>query len=43
MAPAIRDADKRSLDELMGAMRDLVQRARSSGLRSSELASPPLP
>ncbi len=40
VAPAIRDADKRSLDELMGAMRDLVQRARSYGLRSSELSDP---
>ncbi len=40
VAPAIRDADRRSLDELMAAMRDLVQRARSSGLRSSELSDP---
>jgi pyruvate dehydrogenase E2 component (dihydrolipoamide acetyltransferase) len=40
VAPAIRDADKRSLDELMAAMRDLVQRARSYGLRSSELSDP---
>ena len=40
VAPAIRDADKRSLDELMAAMRDLVQRARSFGLRSSELSDP---
>ena len=40
VAPAIRDADKRSLTELMAAMRDLVQRARTGGLRSSELASP---
>ena len=40
VAPAIRDADKRSLDELMTAMRDLVQRARSYGLRSSELSDP---
>jgi pyruvate dehydrogenase E2 component (dihydrolipoamide acetyltransferase) len=40
VAPAIRDTDKRSLAELMAAMRDLVQRARSGGLRSSELASP---
>jgi pyruvate dehydrogenase E2 component (dihydrolipoamide acetyltransferase) len=28
VAPAIRDAGQRSLDELMAAMRDLVQRAR---------------
>jgi len=38
IAPALRNADQRSLDELMAAMRDLVQRARSSGLRSSELS-----
>ncbi len=40
VAPAVRDADRRSLDELMAAMRDLVLRARSSGLRSSELSDP---
>ena len=40
VAPAIRDADKRSLTELMAAMRDLVQRARTGGLRSSELLRP---
>lgn len=40
VAPAIRDTDKRSLDELMAAMRDLVERARSGGLRSSELSDP---
>lgn len=40
VAPAIRDTDSRSLDELMEALRDLVARARSGGLRSSELASP---
>jgi pyruvate dehydrogenase E2 component (dihydrolipoamide acetyltransferase) len=40
VAPAIRDTDKRPLPELMAAMRDLVQRARSGGLRSSELTSP---
>jgi pyruvate dehydrogenase E2 component (dihydrolipoamide acetyltransferase) len=40
VAPAIRDTDKRSVDELMAAMRDLVQRARSFGLRSSELSDP---
>jgi pyruvate dehydrogenase E2 component (dihydrolipoamide acetyltransferase) len=38
VAPAIHDADHRSLDELMAAMRDLVLRARSAGLRSSELS-----
>jgi pyruvate dehydrogenase E2 component (dihydrolipoamide acetyltransferase) len=40
VAPAIRDTDARPLPELMVAMRDLVQRARSGGLRASELASP---
>jgi len=40
VAPAIRDADRRSLDELMAAMRDLVLRARGSGLRGSELSDP---
>ncbi len=40
VAPAIRDADKRSLAELMAAMRDLVERARRGGLRSSEITSP---
>jgi pyruvate dehydrogenase E2 component (dihydrolipoamide acetyltransferase) len=37
LAPAIRDADERSLDELMEALKDLVQRTRSGGLRGSEL------
>jgi pyruvate dehydrogenase E2 component (dihydrolipoamide acetyltransferase) len=40
IAPAIRDADKRPLSELMAAMRDLVERARRGGLRSSELSLP---
>jgi len=40
IAPAIRDADKKSLPELMSAMRDLVERARRGGLRGSELTSP---
>jgi pyruvate dehydrogenase E2 component (dihydrolipoamide acetyltransferase) len=40
VAPAIRSADTLPLPELMAAMRDLVQRARTGGLRSSELASP---
>jgi pyruvate dehydrogenase E2 component (dihydrolipoamide acetyltransferase) len=39
VAPAIRETDARPLPELMAAMRDLVQRARTGGLRSSELAS----
>jgi pyruvate dehydrogenase E2 component (dihydrolipoamide acetyltransferase) len=40
VAPAIRDADRRPLPELMAALRDLVQRARGGGLRSSELSDP---
>jgi len=40
IAPAILDADKRSLAQLMAAMRDLVERARRGNLRSSELTSP---
>jgi pyruvate dehydrogenase E2 component (dihydrolipoamide acetyltransferase) len=40
VAPAIRDADKKTLAELMAAMRDLVERARHGRLRGSELASP---
>jgi pyruvate dehydrogenase E2 component (dihydrolipoamide acetyltransferase) len=40
IAPAIRDVDKLSLTELMDALRDLVARARSGGLRSSELTDP---
>jgi pyruvate dehydrogenase E2 component (dihydrolipoamide acetyltransferase) len=40
VAPAIHDADKLSLDELMAQLRDLVARARSGALRSSELSDP---
>ncbi|BDI03853.1 dihydrolipoamide acetyltransferase family protein [Sphaerotilus microaerophilus] len=40
VAPAIHHADRLSLPELMDALRDLVQRARSGGLRSSELTDP---
>ena len=40
IAPAIREADKKSLAELMAAMRDLVERSRRGGLRGSELTSP---
>ena len=40
IAPAIRDIDRKSLAELMAAMRDLVERARRGNLRSSELTSP---
>lgn len=37
IAPAILNADEKCLDELVTALRDLVMRARSGGLRSSEL------
>jgi pyruvate dehydrogenase E2 component (dihydrolipoamide acetyltransferase) len=40
VAPALHDADRQSLGELMRGFRDLVQRARSGGLRSSELSDP---
>jgi pyruvate dehydrogenase E2 component (dihydrolipoamide acetyltransferase) len=40
IAPAILDAGERTLDELMAALRELVQRARNGGLRSSELSLP---
>lgn len=40
VAPALHDADRRSLPELMQALRDLIQRARAGGLRSSELSDP---
>jgi pyruvate dehydrogenase E2 component (dihydrolipoamide acetyltransferase) len=40
IAPALHDADKQSLDELMRSLRDLVARVRSGRLRSSELADP---
>jgi pyruvate dehydrogenase E2 component (dihydrolipoyllysine-residue acetyltransferase) len=36
--PAIHDVDKKSLDELMESMLDLVNRARTGHLRSSELS-----
>jgi pyruvate dehydrogenase E2 component (dihydrolipoamide acetyltransferase) len=40
VAPALHDTDHQSLSDLMRAFRDLVQRARSGGLRSSELSYP---
>jgi pyruvate dehydrogenase E2 component (dihydrolipoamide acetyltransferase) len=40
IAPAVHDADQKSLSELMAALRDLIQRARTGGLRSSELTDP---
>lgn len=38
VAPALHHADACSLDELMAGLRDLVQRARTGSLRSSELS-----
>lgn len=40
VAPAIHDADKLPLVELMARLRDLVQRARAGRLRSSEMSDP---
>ena len=40
VAPALHDADRRGLGDLMRGFRDLVQRARTGGLRSSELSDP---
>ncbi|MBI2528360.1 MAG: 2-oxo acid dehydrogenase subunit E2 [Candidatus Rokubacteria bacterium] len=40
VAPALHDADGQPLDDLMRRFRDLVQRARTGGLRSSEIADP---
>jgi pyruvate dehydrogenase E2 component (dihydrolipoamide acetyltransferase) len=42
VAPAIHDADRLPLSELMTALRDLVQRSRAGRLRSSEVADPTL-
>lgn len=39
-APALRDTDQLSLDELMHGMRDLVQRTRAGRIRSSEISDP---
>jgi len=36
--PALHDADRRSLGDLMAGLRDLVQRARTGSLRSSEMS-----
>ncbi len=37
IAPAIHDADQKTLDELMAALKDLITRSRSGQLRSSEM------
>ncbi len=38
IAPALHDADRKSPEELMAALRDLVERARGGRLRSSEMS-----
>ena len=40
VAPAIHDAEKLALGELMKALSDLVKRARAGSLRSSEMSDP---
>jgi pyruvate dehydrogenase E2 component (dihydrolipoamide acetyltransferase) len=40
IAPALHDADKKNLAELMAGLADLVRRTRSFSLKSSEMADP---
>lgn len=40
VAPAVHDADKQNLDELMRGLQDLTKRARAGSLRSSEMTDP---
>lgn len=40
VAPAIHDTDRRTLEEIMSALRDLVARARAGKLRASEMSDP---
>ncbi len=40
VAPALRHADQRSLDDLMQGFQDLVKRARAGSLKSSEVTDP---
>ncbi len=40
VAPALHDADKASLDDLMRRLQELAQRARALSLRSSEMTDP---
>lgn len=40
LAPAVRDADKLTLDQAMAALRDLVTRARTGHIRGSEMMDP---
>jgi pyruvate dehydrogenase E2 component (dihydrolipoamide acetyltransferase) len=40
MAPALHDADKKNLHDLMHELADLIQRVRRGGLKSSEITDP---
>jgi pyruvate dehydrogenase E2 component (dihydrolipoyllysine-residue acetyltransferase) len=40
VTPAIHETDRKTLDELMAAMRDVIERARSGHLRASEMSDP---
>jgi len=40
IAPALHDADRKRLEEIMASARDLVRRARAGRLRSSEMSDP---
>jgi pyruvate dehydrogenase E2 component (dihydrolipoamide acetyltransferase) len=40
IAPALHDADRKTIPELMAALTDLVQRARAGSLKSSEMSDP---
>ena len=40
VAPALRDADRQPIDDLMRDFQDLVTRARAGSLRSSEMTDP---
>ena len=42
IAPALHNTDERPLTDLMGAIRDLVRRARAGTLRASEMSDPTL-
>jgi pyruvate dehydrogenase E2 component (dihydrolipoamide acetyltransferase) len=42
VAPAIHDADRKTLPELMRALSDIVARARAGSLKSSEMSDPTL-
>jgi pyruvate dehydrogenase E2 component (dihydrolipoamide acetyltransferase) len=42
VAPALHDADRRSLEEVMAGLKDLVERARGGRLRASEMSDPTL-